>query len=354
MEVKDESSADERWPMGRCESNETGTSASRLVSTRVCKAIAAICLTVEYDQLLHLTQLETAREMWQALQRLHERSTIGSRLCLKRKLYSMRFTHGTMQSHLNAMLEIVAQLREMGKNTEDDDLVAVMLCSLPDSYSALITDLEGRDEADLTVEYVSDKLLDENQRRVENSSDQSSSETALKSTARNEQGQDKSMRKAWNRSTNSLGAATVATNTGGDGKPPTKPAQLKLATTSDLDSPVMEPQKETQKDDEQRVIVETAEETTQTSDVRLEDVLEAVKGMKEMFNILTHTQSSELQLFCESLNKLDGKMFSIIEFLRAAEANCAVVSREVKKLMETISQELKTVNHSLPGILRSL
>uniref|UniRef100_A0A5S6Q1Q5 DUF4219 domain-containing protein n=1 Tax=Trichuris muris TaxID=70415 RepID=A0A5S6Q1Q5_TRIMR len=47
---------------------------------RECKAIAAICLTVEDDQLLHLTQLETAREMWQALQRLHERSSIGSRL----------------------------------------------------------------------------------------------------------------------------------------------------------------------------------------------------------------------------------------------------------------------------------
>uniref|UniRef100_A0A5S6QLX5 CCHC-type domain-containing protein n=1 Tax=Trichuris muris TaxID=70415 RepID=A0A5S6QLX5_TRIMR len=170
---------------------------------RECKAIAAICLTVEDDQLLHLMQHETAREMWQALQRLHERSSIGSRLYLKRKLYSMRFTHGSMQAHLNAMLEIVAQLRGMGKNVEDDDLVAVMLCSLPDSYSALITALEGRDEADLTVEYVSGKLLDEYQRRVENNRDQSSSETALKSTARNEHRQGKSTRIEWNRSTNS-------------------------------------------------------------------------------------------------------------------------------------------------------
>uniref|UniRef100_A0A5S6QZ48 Uncharacterized protein n=1 Tax=Trichuris muris TaxID=70415 RepID=A0A5S6QZ48_TRIMR len=137
----------------------------------------------------------------QACLRLHEKGgrhcspfTSGRQLAadyIKRKLYSMRFTHGMMQSHLNAMLEIVAQLRGMGKNVEDDDLLAVMLCSLPDSYSALITALEGRDEADLTVECFSGKLLDEYQRRVENNHDQSSSETVLKSTARNEHGQSK-------------------------------------------------------------------------------------------------------------------------------------------------------------------
>ncbi|KRX12423.1 Retrovirus-related Pol polyprotein from transposon TNT 1-94 [Trichinella nelsoni] len=122
-------------------------------SRKECKAIAAICLTVEDDQLIHLAQLETAREMWQTLQRLHERASIGSKLYLMRKLYGMRFTHGTMQSHINGILEIVTQLRGLGKNIEDEDLVAIMLCSLPDSYSALVTALEGRDEADLTVEY---------------------------------------------------------------------------------------------------------------------------------------------------------------------------------------------------------
>ncbi|KRZ02227.1 Retrovirus-related Pol polyprotein from transposon TNT 1-94, partial [Trichinella zimbabwensis] len=74
-------------------------------------------------------------------------------LYLMRKLYGMRFTHGTMQSHINGILEIITQLRGLGKNIEDEDLVAIMLCSLPDSYSALVMALEGRDEADLTVEY---------------------------------------------------------------------------------------------------------------------------------------------------------------------------------------------------------
>ncbi|KRX12468.1 Retrovirus-related Pol polyprotein from transposon TNT 1-94 [Trichinella nelsoni] len=158
-------------------------------SRKECKAIAAICLTVEDDQLIHLAQLETAREMWQTLQRLHERASIGSKLYLMRKLYGMRFTHGTMQSHINGILEIVTQLRGLGKNIEDEDLVAIMLCSLPDSYSALVTALEGRDEADLTVEYVSGKLLDEYQRRTESCLDQSSNEVALNTTASNARSQ---------------------------------------------------------------------------------------------------------------------------------------------------------------------
>ncbi|KFD69488.1 hypothetical protein M514_18360 [Trichuris suis] len=89
----------------------------------------------------------------------------------------------------------------MGKNIEEDDLVAVMLCSLPDSYSSLITALEGKDEADLSVEYVSGKLLDEYQRRVESGrSENAGSEIAMKSTARNEYGQAEAIKAARNRS----------------------------------------------------------------------------------------------------------------------------------------------------------
>ncbi|KRY07020.1 Retrovirus-related Pol polyprotein from transposon TNT 1-94 [Trichinella patagoniensis] len=83
-----------------------------------CKAIGATSLTVGDDSLIHLAQLETAWEMWQTLQRLHERASIGSKLYLMRKLYGMRFTHGTMQSHINGING--TQLRGLGKNTEWD------------------------------------------------------------------------------------------------------------------------------------------------------------------------------------------------------------------------------------------
>ena len=38
-------------------------------------------------------------------------------------------------------------------------MIAALLCSLPDSYSTLVTTLEGRAEDDLTVDYIRGKLI---------------------------------------------------------------------------------------------------------------------------------------------------------------------------------------------------
>lgn len=64
-------------------------------------------------------------------------------------------------------MKVVGLLRGSGKPLEDEEIVAVLLVSLPESYSGLVTALEGREEADLTVEYVTGKMLDEYQRRIE-------------------------------------------------------------------------------------------------------------------------------------------------------------------------------------------
>ncbi|CDW59818.1 retrovirus pol polyprotein, partial [Trichuris trichiura] len=77
------------------------------------KAMALITLSVEDSQLLHIASCDTAFEMREKLEKQY--------------------------------------------------------ASLPETYSGLVTALEGRDEADLTVEYVTGKLLDEYQRRLENS-----------------------------------------------------------------------------------------------------------------------------------------------------------------------------------------
>jgi hypothetical protein len=128
---------------------------------RESKAVAAIGLAVEDSQLVHLLTLTSAREMWLKLQSLHECSSMCSKLYLIRKLYSMRFTSGTMTAHITAMLEIVNQLRSLGKELTEEDVVAALLCSLPESYSTLVTALEGRAEDDLTVDYTRSKLSDE-------------------------------------------------------------------------------------------------------------------------------------------------------------------------------------------------
>ena len=54
---------------------------------------------------------------------------------------------------------------------------------LPESYSGLVTALEGKDEVNLIIECVTEKILDEYQRRIESDElNEKDSEMALKSS----------------------------------------------------------------------------------------------------------------------------------------------------------------------------
>ncbi|KHJ39942.1 zinc knuckle [Trichuris suis] len=139
------------------------------------KAMALITLSIEDSQLLHIANCDTAFEMWEKLQKQFARSSFGSQLYLRRKLYGIRFTSVSMQNHINSVLEVVELLKGAGTEITTGDL--------PESYSGLVAALEGRDEADLTVEYVTGKMLDEYQRRTEDSSVGDDSALAMRTSA---------------------------------------------------------------------------------------------------------------------------------------------------------------------------
>ncbi|KAG7198065.1 hypothetical protein KM043_018233 [Ampulex compressa] len=72
-----------------------------------------------------------------------------------------------MSEHIDAIINVVRLLRGAEKQLEDKKIVAVLLVSLPKSYSESVTAHEGRDKRDLTVEYVIEKIRDEYQRRTD-------------------------------------------------------------------------------------------------------------------------------------------------------------------------------------------
>lgn len=73
--------------------------------------------------------------------------------------------NGDMENHLNAMLNSIDQLAALGEALKDKMVIALLLCSLPESYNTLITALETRSIDELTIELVKGKLLDEDRRR---------------------------------------------------------------------------------------------------------------------------------------------------------------------------------------------
>ena len=72
------------------------------------------------------------------------------------------------------MRSLAEQLAAMGAQISEDDQVATLLCSLPDSSSNLIAALESQAD-DLSLEFVIARLLHEERKRSEVSIDLGSS-----------------------------------------------------------------------------------------------------------------------------------------------------------------------------------
>ncbi|UYV75200.1 hypothetical protein LAZ67_12002864 [Cordylochernes scorpioides] len=149
------------------------------------KARAIINLSIADSQIVHVKNLLTAKATWDTLKNIYERKTLSGKIYLLRKLYSLKLEEDKdMQQHITTMMELVDKLRTIGETLKDSHITAILLCSLPKSYSNLITMLESRPDDELTLEFTKNKLLDEHTRRVESSKDESTASKALKSLHR--------------------------------------------------------------------------------------------------------------------------------------------------------------------------
>ena len=72
-----------------------------------------------------------------------------------------------MQDHINSVLELAVKLRNIGEEIKDDNLIATLLYSLPNSDSTFITAIESKSDDELSLKYVQNKLVDEYIRRIE-------------------------------------------------------------------------------------------------------------------------------------------------------------------------------------------
>lgn len=130
------------------------------------KARAVIGLALENNQLTHVMKAETAKEMWEVLQKIHHRSSLVNKIHVLRQLLRLQLEEGgNMADHIASVMELSQRLEAMGEQLSGFWLVAILLSSLPQSYDGLIVALESRKDDELDLEYVKGKLLDEWKRR---------------------------------------------------------------------------------------------------------------------------------------------------------------------------------------------
>lgn len=145
-------------------------------------AMAVISLSVDDNHLMQIKNDKTAHDMWNSLSNIYERKTLTSKLYVLRKLYKIRYTeHQSMREHINQMMTLVDQLRGIGEELSDSHKAALLLCSLPESYSSLVTAIEARPESEVSLILVKNKLIDEYKRRKELAIDTSENRTSFNS-----------------------------------------------------------------------------------------------------------------------------------------------------------------------------
>ena len=151
----------------------------RQFQRRERKALATICLSLGDEQLSLVRAAKTAKEAWSKLESHYEVKSLANKLFLRKKYFTMSMGAGEcMTEHINKMKELASQLEAVGASITEDDQVATLLCSLPESYNGLITALESRAD-DLTLEFVTARLLHEEHKRKESLSTPDAGEKAL-------------------------------------------------------------------------------------------------------------------------------------------------------------------------------
>lgn len=140
--------------------------------------------TINDEQLTYVMGKTSAKDMYDGLVSMFERKSVANQLILRRRLLTMKFTGGEINDHFLQFDNTIRELRLAGAKLEEMDLVINLMLTLPRSYDALVTSLEGMDETKLTLDYVKSRLLDEFAKR-NNGSTQSKTNEACAMQAKN-------------------------------------------------------------------------------------------------------------------------------------------------------------------------
>ena len=130
-------------------------------SDRRDKALSTIVLAVDPALLYLLGDPQDPVDVWKKLADQFQARTWANKLALRCKLHRLRLDESRpMQEHIKSMIEIFEELAVIGSPMEEEDRVAQILTSLPDSYSMLVTAFEASSEVP-KLEIVTERLLNE-------------------------------------------------------------------------------------------------------------------------------------------------------------------------------------------------
>ena len=145
------------------------------------KAFYSVLQCIGQKYIPMVMSCQTPKEMWDTLCQFLERKTVSNKIYTLMQLYGLRMKKGTrIHEHLHQLDELSDHLAAIGEEVSEVHKIAVLLRSVQDDYSTLVTALLAQGDDELALVFVKRALLDEEQRR-EKPNEPGTSDMALKS-----------------------------------------------------------------------------------------------------------------------------------------------------------------------------
>src|SRR5579871_2824500 len=144
--------------------------------------MATIILSISKSELVHINNIMDPVKIWKKLQTIYESKGTTSKHFLLQNFYNMKFIEGssTIRDYINRFTEIYQQLQSMNEPITDSSYIATLLLSLLESYKYLVTILKA--QKDLTIEFIIGRLIEEDQKQSNDSTESQINAFATKST----------------------------------------------------------------------------------------------------------------------------------------------------------------------------
>ena len=124
------------------------------------EARQVIVMTVNDNQNSYLFDETSAKGMWDRLKEAYQEVSVSNRLRLKSAFNTYRKDPAhTISQHVSKVKELVQQLKAVGVTVAKEDVILILLDSLPEEYRIVKTSLKS--QRDLTVEQVCARLREE-------------------------------------------------------------------------------------------------------------------------------------------------------------------------------------------------
>ncbi|KAJ3483976.1 hypothetical protein NLI96_g5947 [Meripilus lineatus] len=154
---------------------------------KMAEARAEMILRVEDSQLSHMRD-DDPMVIWQELVRVHVARGLATRLALRRQFIKMSKGGASMADWIARMKAAAFRLQRIGVAITDEDGILTLTNGLDESYDSFVISLDSTPTEQLTLDYVIDRLLNEEVQRANRDDEQPGKDLAYAARGFNQGG----------------------------------------------------------------------------------------------------------------------------------------------------------------------